>query len=113
MVIDARSRLDQLMFGADSRQLPVAPTCRGRPGKNERPRTIAGFTPSAIMSPGSLPVHPDKAGRRHASESWTTHAAFREVITMSWALAGSLNKPATVLAGIKVVRPRSAAGAPP
>jgi hypothetical protein len=72
----ARFRPDQLMFAASSRHPPVAPLCRRRPGKNERPRTIAGFTPSAIMSPGSSrPVHPDKAGRRRAYRLPISHAA--------------------------------------
>lgn len=48
-----RPRPDQLMFAARSRQAPVVVTTGGgRPGKNEQPRTMPGFTPSAIMSPG-------------------------------------------------------------
>jgi hypothetical protein len=57
----------QLMSAAGSREAPVVALRGGRPGKNEQPRTNAGFTPSAIMSPGrSRPVHPDKAGRHRA-----------------------------------------------
>jgi hypothetical protein len=52
VVTGVHSRPDQMMFAAGSRQPPVAPTRWGRPKKNEQPRTIAGFTPSAIMSPG-------------------------------------------------------------
>lgn len=42
MVTGARSRPNQLTFAAGSRDPPVAPTHRGRPGKNEQPRTVAG-----------------------------------------------------------------------
>jgi hypothetical protein len=79
MVTGARSRPNQLMFAAGSRHSPVAPTHRGRPEKNEQPRTIAGFTPSAIMSPGSAkPVHPDKAGRPWRALVFSRHACHTE-----------------------------------
>jgi len=83
MVAGARSRPDQLMFAAGSRQPPVVALPSGRPEKNEQPRTIAGFTPSAIMSPGyQKPVHPDKAGRRRASSCRSPHASIPEVGVM-------------------------------
>ncbi len=47
---------DHLMFAARSRQCPVVAACGGRPGKNEQPRNNAGFTPSAITSPGHLRI---------------------------------------------------------
>jgi hypothetical protein len=48
----ARLRPHQLMFAARPRYAPVAAACGGRPAKNEQPRNNAGFTPSAITSPG-------------------------------------------------------------
>ena len=63
----------QLMSAAGSRDAPVVAPRGGRPGKNEQPRTNAGFTPSAIMSPGRpRPAHPDKAGRRRAPHTTPT-----------------------------------------
>jgi hypothetical protein len=62
---DARPRPIQLMPAAGSRKTPVAAPRTGRPGKNEQPPTIAGFTPYAITSPDHS-AHPDKAGRRSA-----------------------------------------------
>jgi hypothetical protein len=82
VAIDARSRPNQLMIAASSRCPPVVALRSGRPGKNERLHTIAGFTPSAIMSPGSRPVHPDKAGRHRASTYQATHVALGEVVVM-------------------------------
>jgi hypothetical protein len=84
-MIGACPRPDQLMFAARSRQAPVVTVRGGRPGKNEQPRNTAGFTPSAITSPGQQhvphrPEHPDKAGRRRApSRSFQQ----QEVETMS------------------------------
>ena len=51
MATEVRARPNQLMSAAGSRQPPVVALRGGRPGKNEQPRTVAGFTPSAIMSP--------------------------------------------------------------
>jgi len=48
----ARLRPLQLMFAAGSLKAPVVALRGERPGKNERPPIITGFTPSAIMSPG-------------------------------------------------------------
>ena len=48
----ARLRPFQLMFAAGSLKSPVVALRSERPGKNERPPIITGFTPSAIMSPG-------------------------------------------------------------
>jgi len=44
------------MFAACSLHRPVVAACGGRPGKNEQPRNNAGFTPSAITSPGHLRI---------------------------------------------------------
>ena len=67
MIPGVRSRPFQLMSAAGSWQSPVAAPRSGRPGKNERPPIITGFTPFAIMSPSSDQLaHPDKAGRCRA-----------------------------------------------
>ena len=53
MFTHARSRPNQLMFAAGSRQLPVAPPLGGDVPERLSGRTsVPGFTPSAIMSPG-------------------------------------------------------------
>jgi len=70
-----RPRPIQLMPAAGSRNPPVVAARGGRPGKNEQPQSIAGFTPYAITSPGRhRPEHPDKAGRRRAPTPITAFA---------------------------------------
>ena len=80
MSTGARSRPDHLMFAAGSRHPPVAPTGRGRPGKNEQPRTIAGFTPSAIMSPVRLkrPCTQIRQGDHGAHSRFSRHSCRTE-----------------------------------
>lgn len=83
MAINARSRPDQLMFAASSRKLLSSLSRAVVPERMSGRVRLPGFTPSAIMSPGSQPAHPDKAGRHRASGSWATHAAFGEVMFMN------------------------------
>jgi hypothetical protein len=74
-MIDARFRPIQIDACGWLPRLPCRRPWDGRPGKNEQPHCIAGFTPYAIMSPGPLPEHPDKAGRRRAPNSSLTTPA--------------------------------------